>query len=95
MRSPAGPLLLRLTPAGPAPVPEDSPPDRMVLSWAVGTGPWRYAGEVVTGAPLRPAADRERHDPVVHQLPGTEQYPVVRRLREPAYRRARRQRPGR
>ena len=33
--------------------------------------------------------DTERHDPVVHQLPGTEQYPWVARLREPAYRSAR------
>ena len=95
VRCAAGALVLRLTPTGSETAMEGSLPTSMVLSWALGTGPWRYAGEVVTGAPLGPDVDRERHDPVVHQLPGTTQYPVVRLLREPAYRQARRQRPGR
>lgn len=95
VRCPAGALVLRLSPTGRERVQEGALPPTMVLSWALGTGPWRYAGEVVTGAPLGPGVDRERHDPVVHQLPGTTQYPVVRLLREPAYRQARRQSPGR
>ncbi|GAB3447023.1 hypothetical protein GCM10027517_30200 [Phycicoccus ginsengisoli] len=95
VRCPAGALVLRLSPTGSEPVPKGVLPPSMVLSWALGTGPWRYAGEVVGGARLGPEVDRERHDPVVHQLPGTTQYPVVRLLREPAYRQARRQRPGR
>ena len=85
VRSARGALLLRLVPAAPGPVEELSLPGSMVLSAAHGTGPWRDVGTLAVGGPLGPEAEEEHHDPVVHELPGTEQYAVVRRLREPAY----------
>jgi hypothetical protein len=57
------------------------------LSWARPDGPW-HAFAVLRLSTGR----REQHlsfDPVVHQITGLEQYPSVRRLRGPAYRRAR------
>lgn len=99
VRSPAGPLLLRLAPVPGSTVREVGPslrvPDRLSLSYAVGTGPWVPVAEVAVGARIEGQDDPRRHDPVVHQLPGTEQYPVVRFLREPAYAAARHQKvPG-
>ena len=85
VRSTRGALLLRLVASAPGPVEELTLPRSMVLSAAHGTGPWRDVGTLVVGARLGPESDAEHHDPVVHELPGTEQYPVVRRLREPAY----------
>lgn len=90
LRSPAGPLVLRLAADGEPSVAEGSLPHRMVLSCAVGTGSWRQVGMVHVGPESTAGEDAERHDPLVHQLPGTEQYPLVRRLREPAYLAARR-----
>jgi hypothetical protein len=89
VRSPNGPLLLRLSAAEGAGVTNDGVPREMVLSYAVATGPWVSAGRVVLGEVLT-VVDEERRDPVVHELPGTSQYDAVRRLREPAYRAARR-----
>jgi hypothetical protein len=99
VRSPAGPLLLRLEPVPGSVVREVGPslrvPDRLSLSYAVGAGPWVTVAEVAVGARVEGQDDPRRHDPVVHQLPGTEQYPVVRFLREPAYAAARHQKvPG-
>jgi hypothetical protein len=61
------------------------------LFWAPYDGDWRaFATLTLTG---EPAADQElSFDPVLHQLPGLEQYPAVVRLREPSYRRARKSR---
>jgi hypothetical protein len=96
VRSPAGPLLLRLAAVPGASVREVGPallvPERWSLSYAVGTGPWGAVGEVEVGARVEGETDPRRHDPVVRELPGTSQYPVVRALREPAYAAARRQR---
>ena len=89
LRSPAGPLLLRLEAEGGLTVEEGALPPRLVLFRAIGVGPWRRVGALQVGPPSPPQEDSERHDPVVHQLPGTEQYPWVARLREPAYRSAR------
>jgi hypothetical protein len=91
LKAPVGPLLLRVHTPGAPRVPEGQLSPTMVISYAVGLGEWVEAGELHAGARRTPAKDAERHDPVVHQLPGTEQYDVVRRLREPAYRAARRQ----
>lgn len=95
VRSPAGALLLRLEPVAGSPVREVGPslqvPDRLTLSYAVGTRPWVTVGELAVGARVEGEDDPRRHDPVLHQLPGTSQYAVVRSLREPAYAAARRQ----
>jgi hypothetical protein len=95
VRAPAGALLLRLAPVPGAPEQEAGPglrvPERLSLAYAVGTGPWVTVGEVGVGERIEGEGDPRRHDPVVHQLPGTSQYPVVRALREPAYAAARRQ----
>jgi hypothetical protein len=88
VRSPAGPLLLRLVTDGQG-SRTGEPPSRLRLSWASGRGPWREAGEVAIGEPLPDQVDQERHDAVLHQLPGTQQYEVARRFREPSYRAAR------
>jgi hypothetical protein len=95
VRAPAGALLLRLTPVPGSPAREVGPalrvPERLSLSYAVGTGPWVTVGEVAVGARVQGEDDPRRHDPVLHLLPGTTQYAVVQFLREPAYAAARRQ----
>ena len=73
----------------PGRVAELSLPARLTLAYAHGGGPWHQVGEIVVGARLDPETERERHDPVLRELPGTAQYPVIRALREPAYRAAR------
>ncbi len=85
VRSQRGALVVRLVAAGPGPVGDLGLPASMVLSAAHGTGPWHDVGTLSRGAVLGPDALSDRHDPVVHELPGTQQYPVVGRLREPAY----------
>lgn len=89
VRVPAGPLLLRLAPLDAPAGDHLTPPARMSLSYALGTGQWLPLGTLQIGAEVSGHED-ERHDPVVHQLPGQEQYRWVARLREPAYRAARR-----
>ena len=95
VRAPAGPLLLRLVPAG-APGPGDdlALPGLLSLSYAVGWGPWTNVADVMVGPRDVSHPDVERHDPIIAALPGTEQFGVVRRLREPAYRAARRTSPS-
>lgn len=98
VRAPAGPLLLRLLPAvsGPSPVSDRSDlslPRSLTLSYAVGSGPWTNVADVTVGQRDTGRTDEQRHDPITAQLPGTEPYDVVRRLREPAYRAARHIRP--
>jgi hypothetical protein len=89
VRSARGPLLLRLTADGRVPRAASGLPGTLTLAYAHGMGTWQEVGEVVVGQPCGPEAERERHDPITHQLPGTSQYPLVRRLREPAYAAAR------
>jgi len=84
-QSPRGPLLLGARSDG-AGVVE--------LSCAVGSGPWRSCAELTVSDDDDDAA-RDRtisFDPVMNQIPGLQQYPAVVRLREPAYRSARRSR---
>lgn len=86
-----GSLVFRVTPAegafGDGATSVDDPPTRFDLAVAhSGTG-WVEVGVLdVDWGPDRPM----RFDPVENLLPGTEQYPVVRFLREPAYFMARR-----
>jgi hypothetical protein len=86
--SPAGPLLFLARPLDDG----SDPPTRFALSVARGGGAWRQVGmlEVDRWGVDRPT----RFDPVRHPLPGTDQYPVVRFLREPAYLLARHGAPG-
>ena len=82
--SEAGALLFRMTPVD----HDNHPPRRFSLSVALGGGAWRVVGrlDVAAWGPDEPT----RFDPVTHQLPGTDQYPLVRFLREPSYQFARR-----
>jgi hypothetical protein len=77
----AGSLLLMVTPLDDA-----QPPTRWELALAQAGSDWVPVGtfrvEWGEDQPLR-------FDPVEHQLPGTSQYPLVARLREPAYAAAR------
>lgn len=79
-------LVFRVTPAA-GTAPEGEPPRRFDLAVATSGSVWRAAAVLeVEWGPDRPM----RFDPVENLLPGTEQYPLVRRLREPAYFMARR-----
>jgi hypothetical protein len=82
-RASTGAVLLRVDSAG---------PDRYELSWARPSGRWHPFGTLHLGQHLDDPMIS--FDPVLHQLPGLAQYASVRRLREPAYRRARRSRAG-
>ena len=78
-RTGAGPVLLGARAGG---------PDRYELSWAPYDGEWQaFATLVLTER--ESSSPGVSFDPVRHQVPGLEQYPVVVRLREPAYQRAR------
>ena len=91
VRTAAGPMVFRLLAVGgPATSAGDLLGARYQLAYAVGARPWTVVGEIVVGAREGMQVDRRRHDPVLHTLPGTEQYPAVAALREPAYRAARR-----
>ena len=96
VRAPAGPMLLRLMPVD-APVPGDdlSLPSELTLSYAVWSSPWTDVADFKIGTRGPGGPDLERHDPITAELPGTQQFEPVRRLREPAYRAARRVRPRR
>lgn len=61
------------------------------LSWARPSGRWHRFGELhLSGGP---GSDPDiSFDPILRQVPGLRQYPVVRHLREPAYVRARKSR---
>jgi hypothetical protein len=81
-RTPSGPLLLGARSQGPGTVR---------LAWALRTGAWHdfavlEVSEQSAGDPT------VSFDPVLNQVPGLEQYAAVARLREPAYRSARRSR---
>lgn len=79
-------LLFRVRPAA-GTASDEEPPRRLDLAVATGGSDWSTVGVLtVAWGPDRPM----RFDPVQNPLPGTEQYPVVRFLREPAYFMARR-----
>lgn len=81
-RSVSGPVVLGVTSTGPR---------SYELAWARPTGPWVPFG-LIHLVDRRPDDPDLSFDPVRHQLAGLRQYPTVVRLREPAYRRARRSR---
>lgn len=79
-RTATGPVVLGAMPSGAG---------SYELSWARPGAAWVPFGSLELGEER--AADQDvSFDPVVNQLPGLEQYPVVVRLREPAYLVARR-----
>ncbi|WP_193605732.1 hypothetical protein [Nocardioides dongkuii] len=84
-RTTAGPLLLGARSVGHATVE---------LSCAVGDGPWRHFADLrLSELDADPSVLDERgdisFDPVLHRVPGLDQYRWVERLREPAYDEAR------
>jgi hypothetical protein len=87
-------LLPYRTPAGPVLLSAVFDDERTVaLSWAIGSGDWhRFADLLLDEEPVDDPDPRLSFDPVRHQLPGLGVYGWVRRLREPAYRTARRSR---
>lgn len=78
-RTPTGAVLLRADGAG---------DDAFELSWARPSGPWS-AFATLHLAERKDDSVRLSFDPLLHRVPGLEQYDAVVRLREPAYRRAR------
>jgi hypothetical protein len=78
----AGPVLLAA---------EGVEPGSYDLSWSRPSGEWHLFGVLLLST--TPGDDPEiSFDPVQRQIPGLRQYPSVRRLRAPAYLRARRSR---
>jgi hypothetical protein len=81
-RTPQGPLLLGA---------RSDQPGVVRLACALGSGPWRFFAELTISD--QSAEDPTvSFDPVLHPVPGLDQYPAVVRLREPAYHFARRSR---
>ena len=93
MRRPMTTLLPYRTPCGPLLLGARQTHDRLFeLSWATLAGPWWTFAELAL-LPDEAEQDPEiSFDPVLHQIPGLEPYEWVRRLREPGYARARRER---
>ena len=87
-RTPAGAVLLS------AVFDDDSDDDSKVsLAWAIRTGAWhRFAHLVLDDDPVAQGDEHVSFDPVCNVLPGLENYPWVRLLREPSYVTARRSR---
>jgi hypothetical protein len=84
-RTPTGPVILRARPTA---------SNEFELAVASPCGEWRPFGVLRVG-PETQDQHRVSFDPVLNTLPGLEPYDWVRRLREPAYRVARRtRRPG-
>ncbi|WP_243058146.1 hypothetical protein [Nocardioides sp. SR21] len=81
-RTPTGAVLLRADGAGDG---------SFELCWARPSGPWTAFATLQLGERQDDSA-RLSFDPLLHRVPGLEQYDAVVRLREPAYRRARRTR---
>ena len=80
-RSPAGPLCFAAVP---------SALRTFELRWAIGSGAWHTFALLHLGAAYE-GDPPVSFDPVLHVLPGLAHYGWVTRLREPAYRTARRQ----
>ncbi len=84
--SPSGSMMFRVTPLVQT-APTDGPPVRFELAVAHAGTDWTTFGML----DVRWGEDQPmRFDPVENLLPGTEQYPLVRMMREPAYFMARR-----
>ncbi|WP_051552175.1 hypothetical protein [Nocardioides sp. URHA0020] len=83
--SDTGPLLLAADGGGPG--------ESYELSWARPSGDWHPFAVLRLSTRLSDDASLS-FDPVRRQVPGLRQYAAVTRLREPAYRRARRSRSG-
>lgn len=89
LSSVSGPVLFSLVPVG-------REPSAYALSWARPRGEWNPLGRLSLGEELTPDNDPPiRFDPIENPLPGLTNYPVVTRLREPAYAAARRLWPSR
>lgn len=81
LRSPSGPVLVRLSPSG---------PESWRISWSRPGGGWHACGTLALDD--RPVPPAEPHfDPVLHPPEGLEHYRAAALLRRPAYVRARRQ----
>jgi hypothetical protein len=70
---------------------EGTDPGSYDLSWARPSGEWHPFGVLLLSTSRSDDAEIS-FDPVARQIPGLRQYPSVRRLRAPAYFRARRSR---
>lgn len=81
-RTPTGAVLLRVDGTG---------PDTFELAWARPSSGWTAFATLHLEEPEDDSV-RLSFDPLLHRIPDLEQYPAVVRLREPAYRRARRSR---
>lgn len=79
-RSPSGPLLVAATPQGDR---------RFQLSYALGSGPWHAFADLDL---TRRVEIEISFDPLLNPPAGLDNYGWVKRLREPAYRTARRSR---
>lgn len=82
MESVSGPVLFALFPEA------DATAYRM--TWARPSGRWNPLGRITLGTPLSPPDPPLRFDPIENPVPGLSNYPVVQRIREPAYAAARR-----
>lgn len=84
MQSVLGPVQFVLEPQ------DDVQPTSYQLGWARPGEEWRPLGRLVLGAEVGPVSDPPvRFDPIVNPVDGLANYPTVQRLREPAYRWAR------
>lgn len=81
-RTPIGPVLLGARSVG---------PQTYALSWTRGAGSWHRFANLRLADRLEDGTGIS-FDPLLHRLPGLDQYPSITRLREPAYLRARRSR---
>ncbi|MBB3674295.1 phosphodiesterase [Modestobacter versicolor] len=97
-RSDAGPVWLGAVPQG-GPLPSDraglaaEAPGRVVLlSAAVGRGPWQHVGTLTLGPPADPVDPDLHFDAVLHAPPGLVTDGPMARFRRPAYAAARRAR---
>lgn len=90
MRSVSGPVQFVLEPQ------DDVQPTSYHLGWARVGEDWQPLGRLVLGGEVEPVSDPPvRFDPIVNPVDGLENYPTVQRLREPAYRLARKAWPAR
>ncbi len=86
-------LLPYRTPAGPVVLSALLDDGEVTLAWAIGAGGWhRFAALSLDETPVGDGDARPSFDPIRNTLPGLENYPWVRRLREPSYLAARRSR---
>ena len=86
-------LLPYRTPAGPVVLSAVLHDDGVTLAWAIGAGGWRrFAVLSLDEEPVGDGDTRPSFDPIRHTLSGLDNYPWVRRLREPSYLAARRSR---